>query len=152
MKRVILVCLLTAAVLALAATGMAQQRFPGRPGDWEFTSKSEGLPEPVVLRMCLTDETWSKALTQNNSSCKIQQVSATSTNLHWKLDCEMRSGGKGGGDVELTFDGPEHMTGKSAITMTVRGQTMNMSMQLDYRWKGPVCTDADVNMKKKTGD
>jgi hypothetical protein len=151
MKRSIArLCWAAAGALALAAAGLAQQRFPERPGDWEFTLKSDSLPEPTVVRMCLTDETWAKALMQN-PLCKISEVSVTSKIFHYKLDCVRRTG-ESHGDVEMTFDGPEHMIGRSTITTTVGGKTTTMTMQLDYRWKGAVCTDADVNMRKKSGN
>ena len=140
------VCLIATAVLVLAAAVFPQQRFPGRFGEWEFTAKSDADPEPLVLRYCLTDETWAKAL-MHHEYCNIHDLVVTSRGLHYKLECVMGAG-KSEGDVEMTFDGPEHMTGKSTMTSTFHGKTTTMSIQSDDRWKGPVCTDADVNMKK----
>jgi hypothetical protein len=146
---IVRVCWLGAGVLALAGAGLAQQRFPGRSGDWEFTAKSGSLPNPMVVRMCLNDETWAKAV--QNPYCKMQEIAVTSRGWHYKLDCDMRSG-KSQGDVDLTFDGPAHMIGKSTMTTTMQGKTTSMVMQLDYRWKGATCSDVDLNIKKKSED
>jgi len=134
------------AVLVLAVAGFAQQRFHERSGEWEFTSKFDTSGEPLVARYCLTDETWAKALAQHKS-CNIHDLVVTSKGFHYKLECDSPAG-KTEGDVDMTFDGPEHMTGKSTVTSTFHGKTTTMTMQSDDRWKGPVCTDADVNMKK----
>src|ERR1039458_7111486 len=64
-------------VFLAAGAGVAQQGFPERPGDWEFTSKTDALPEPMVDHFCLTNETWAKALTQVPDFCKIQDLSVT---------------------------------------------------------------------------
>src|SRR5208283_4982343 len=145
---IVRVCWVAIGVLALAAAGLAQQRFPGRPGDWELTVKSDSSSEPVVVRQCLTDETWAKAL-KHDPLCKVQEISVTSKNLRYKVDCETRSG-KIQGDIVLTLDGTAHMIGKSTMTTTAQGKTTTMAMQLDYRWKGATCSDVDLNIKKKS--
>lgn len=141
-------CLIATAVLILSAAGLTQQHFQERSGEWEFTSKFDTSGEPLVLRYCLTDETWAKALAQHEY-CNIHDLVVTSRGFHYKLECDSRAG-KTEGDVEMTFDGREHMTGKSTITSTFHGKTTTATIQSDDRWKGPVCTDADVNMKKKS--
>ena len=138
-------------VFVVGGSSRAEQRFPGRPGDWEVTTKSDALPDlPMVQHYCLTDETWAKALTQN-PICKIQELSVTSKGVHYTLDCESKTF-RMTGPVDITFDGVEHMTGKSTVTTTSRGKTTQSISVTDYRWKGPACTDADINMKKKAGN
>jgi hypothetical protein len=137
-------------VLAAAGAGVAQQGFPERPGDWEVTTKSDSAPDAMVQRFCLTSETWAKGLTQV-PSCKIQDLSVTSRAIHYTLDCDLKTI-QMKGQTDITFDGLEHMTGKTAMTMTAGGKTTNSMVTTDYRWKGAACTDADVNTKKKGGD
>lgn len=140
-----------AGVLAFVAAGVgvAQQGFPERPGDWEYTGKSDALPEPIVQHFCLTNETWAKALTQV-PVCKIQDLAVTSKNIHYTLDCDLKTA-QMKGRTDITFDGMEHMTGKSTMSTTAGGKTTSSVVVSDYRWKGAACTDADVNTKKKGG-
>jgi hypothetical protein len=137
-------------VFLAAGAGVAQQGFPERPGDWEVTTKTDAVPgPPMVQHFCLTTETWIKGLTQN-PSCKIQEISVTSKGMHYALECDLKTiQMKGPNDI--TFDGLEHMTGKSTITTTAGGKTTSSVVTQDYRWKGAACTDADVNTKKKGG-
>jgi hypothetical protein len=139
-----------AGVLVFLAAGVAQQGFPGRPGDWEYTGKTDALPEPIVQHFCLTNETWAKALTQVPDSCKIQDLSVTSKGVHYTLECDMKTV-QIKGPTDITFDGLEHMTAKSTVTTTAGGKTTTSVATADYRWKGAACTDADVNTKKKGG-
>ncbi len=143
---------IVAGVLAVVAAGVgvAQQGFPERPGDWELTSKTDALPEPMVTHFCLTNETWAKALTQIPNSCKLQDLAVTSKGIHYTLDCDMKTF-QMKGPTDITFDGLEHMTGKSTFTTTAGGKTTTSVVVADYRWKGAACTDADVNTKKKGG-
>jgi hypothetical protein len=70
--------------------------------------------------------------------------------MHYALECDLKTIQlKGPNDI--TFDGLEHMTGKSTVTTTVGGKTTTSVVTTDYRWKGAACTDADVNTKKKGG-
>jgi hypothetical protein len=140
-----------AVVLAFGAAGLgiAQQGFPERPGDWEYTGKYDALPDPIVQHFCLTNETWAKALTQV-SVCKIQDLAVTSKSIHYTLDCDLKTA-QMKGRTDIVFDGMEHMTGKSTMTTTAGGKTTNSVVVSDYRWKGAACTDADVNTKKKGG-
>ena len=136
-------------VFLAAGAGVAQQGFPERPGDWEFTSKTDALPEPMVDHFCLTNETWAKALTQVPDFCKIQ-VSVTSKSIHCTMDCDMKTF-QMKGPTDIAFDGLEHMTGKTTVTVTTGGKTTTSVATTDCRWKGAACTDADVNTKKKGG-
>jgi len=143
------VCWLAASVLVFDAAGVAQQGFPERPGDWEVTGKMDALPEPIVQHFCFTSETWAKALTQN-PTCKVQDISVTSKGIHYTLDCDRKTA-QTKGTTDITFDGTEHMIGKSTITTTSGGKSRSSVVVTDYRWKGAACTDADVNMKPKGG-
>ena len=137
-------------VFLAAGAGVAQQGFPERPGDWEVTGKTDALPKPFVTHFCLTNETWARALTQVPDFCKLQDLSVTSKGIHCTLDCDLKTF-QMKGPTDITFDGLEHMTGKSTITTTAGGKTTTSVATTDYRWKGAACTDADVNTKKKGG-
>ena len=135
-------------VLAAAGLGLAQQGFPLRPGDWESTTKSEASGEPWVVHFCLNNETWIKALTQN-PACTIRELTATSKGVSYSMDCSMKNF-EMKSQVIFTYDGMEHMTGKSSVTATAGGKTTNSQSVTEYRFKGSTCTSADVNLKKKT--
>jgi len=139
-----------AGTLFISATGMVaqEQGFPLRPGGWEVTSKTAGLSEPIVLQQCLTNETWAKGLTQV-PSCKIQELSVNSKGMHYSLDCQMKTI-RMKGQVDFTFDGMEHMTGKSTMTMvSADGKTTTSQVDSDYRWKAAACTAPNAGKKAK---
>lgn len=135
------------AVLVWLAAGVcaAQQGFPLRPGEWE--AKSEAMGQSLSTLFCFTNETWSKALTQD-PICKVQKLSASSKGIHYLLDCDGKSF-QMKGPVDMTFDGMEHMTGKASLTMTMGGKTSMTQTVTEYRWKAAACSSADVNMKAK---
>ncbi len=139
-----------AGVVVLVAAGvcLAQQGFPLRPGDWESTTKSEASAEPFVVHFCLNNETWIKALTQN-PACMIHQLSVTSKGASYLMDCSMKNL-QMKSQVNVTYDGMEHMTGKASVTATSSGKTTNAQSLTEYRWKSGTCTSAAVNLKKKT--
>jgi hypothetical protein len=141
-----------AGVLALVPGKVAaQQGFSERPGDWEVTGKFDATSEPVVQRFCLTNETWTKALTRLPAGCQVQDLAVTAGGIHYTVDCELKMA-QIKGRTDIAFDGLERMTGKSTITTTARGTSTTSVVVSDYRWKGAACTAADVNTKKKGGD
>lgn len=97
---------------------------------------------------CMNDETWKKALTQN-PVCAVQQLSVTSTGIHFFLDCEAKSF-QMKGPADLTFDGMEHMTGKASFTVTAGGKTSSVQSQTDYHWKNAACSPTDVNLRPRS--
>jgi len=142
LKRALLVIVLVAA----GSVCRAQQKFPLHSGDWEVSTSFAGSTKPFTVRVCLNDELWTKALSQN-ATCSIQSLSVWAKGVTYLMDCpsktvEMK------GKVELSFDGKEHMTGKATIDMTRDGKTTNSVTIVDYRWKGAICGPDDVNMKE----
>ena len=138
-----------AGLLMLVAAGVCADPhgFPLRPGDWEISTTPGVNGEPLVTRLCFTNETWLRGLTQN-PSCKIEDISVTSKGMHYVVNCAMRTI-EMKGPVDITFDGMEHMTGKASLSMTRNGKTTTSESASDYRWKQDACTSADLNNKAK---
>jgi len=120
-----------------------QQKFPLRQGEWEISIPLGG--SPVVLQVCLNDELWTKALTQN-PSCSIQDLTVTASAVTYSVDCpsptvEMK------GKVQMTFDGKEHMVAKSNVQISRGGQVSTTTQTIDYRWKAAACNPNDLNLQ-----
>ncbi len=138
-------------LIALVATAIssAQQKFPLRAGEWETTTPSS-IPNqsPTVLRYCLNDELWTKALTKM-TSCSVTQLNVSLIGASYILDCPMKTV-QMKGKVVMSFDGMSHMTAKGSFDMTVNGKVTHSESQTDYRWKGPTCNpNTDINLKFK---
>ncbi len=102
----------------------------------------------MTLLFCFTDETWRKALTQN-PICKVEQLSVTSTGMHYFVDCEGKTF-QMKGPAEMIFDGMEHMTGKGTFTGVAGGKTISTQSQTEYHWKNAACRPTDVNLRAKS--
>jgi hypothetical protein len=131
------------------AVSSAQQSFPLRSGEWEARISSVGSKDaPMVLRLCLNDELWQKALAQN-PSCSVQQLTFSSRGATYSMDCPMAAF-QMKGKVDVSFDGKEHMTARSSMDMTFNGSDTHLVSLLDYRYKGPTCSPNDVNMRQES--
>lgn len=138
---------LGAAVLAAAGVCPAQQqqRFPLQPGEWEVSTTAQGSREPVVLRVCLNDDLWTRALSPS-PKCSIQGLNVTAKGVSYVSTCpsstsEMKS------TVEITFDGKDHMVAKGTSEIVADGNKSTIKSLADYRWKNPTCNPSDVNLK-----
>jgi hypothetical protein len=133
-----------ASMIALfaAASCSAQHKFPLRPGEWVMTSPDAGS---TTFLFCLNDEMWEKALTQN-PICTIQQLTLTANGASYSMNCPAKTF-QMKGPVTLTFDGPEHMTGKAVLDMTINGKTSTTTSLSDYHWKSATCSPNDMNMR-----
>jgi hypothetical protein len=140
-----------AAIVAIACPCCAQQqKFPLTPGEWEVATTMVGGKEPIVLRVCLNDDLWTKALAPN-PKCSIDDLNVTEKGVSYVADCpgsnyELKS------TVEITFDGKSHMTAKGTTDLTSNGQTSTMKSHAEYRWTGPACNPNDVNLKYGTSN
>lgn len=140
-------------VLAFMATSIcsAQQKFPLRSGEWAATTPSPTAgQEPTVLLYCLNDEMWTRALTQD-THCTVTQLSVTSSGATYHMDCQLKVF-EMKGNVEMRFDGMDHMTAKASIDMTLNGKTTSSVTNSDYRWKNASCSPNDLNMRPKRGN
>jgi hypothetical protein len=137
-----------AAILAVQVSS-AQTKFPERAGEWEVTTTAPGSQvPPTTMLYCLNDEMWQKALTQV-PSCSVQQLEVKSKGVNYNLDCAGKSF-QMKGKVEMTFDGPEHMTAKGLFDMTMNGKTTSSTSLVAYHWKGATCSPNDVNLKLRS--
>ncbi|MGD0732106.1 MAG: DUF3617 family protein [Terracidiphilus sp.] len=135
-------------LIVLGATGLApaQQKFPLRPGEWVARITTAGAKTaPMVLRLCLNDESWLKTFARN-PSCSVEQLTFSSKGATYSLDCPLNSF-QMKGTVDVTFEGPQHMVARSSMDMTMGGSTAHSVSVLDYRYKGPTCSPDDVNLK-----
>jgi len=145
--------ILTSSVLTLAAiqTCSAQKGFPLRSGEWEAKLSVPGdQSPPVTMLYCLNDALWEKALTQD-PDCAIRQLSITGGGASYAMDCETKTY-QMKGNVNLIFDGMEHMTGNGKVEITMGGKTSSSGTLVDYRWKGATCSSHDVNLRPKKVD
>jgi len=133
------------ALAACAVCPAQQQKFPLRASEWEVSTMLKDAKDPLLLRICLNDDLWTKALSQN-PSCTIQGLNVSSKSVNYLMDCTMKTI-QMKGKVELTFDGKEHMSGKASIDSTVDGKVSSSLTFVDYRWKAALCGPADVNLK-----
>ena len=138
---------LGASVLMAAVGSSAQQKFPLHAGEWESTiASSTPNQQPMVLRYCLNDELWTKALTKM-TSCSVTHLAVTPIGASYNLDCPMKTV-QMVGKVVMSFDGMSHMTAKGAFDMTMNGKVSHSETRTDYRWKSPTCNpNADMNLK-----
>ena len=140
--------LLGVMVVMATAVCSAQQKFPLRSGEWAATvSSTTAGQEPTVLLYCFNDELWTKALTQD-PLCTVTQLSVTSSGASYHMDCQMKVL-QMKGNIEMSFDGMEHMTAKGLIDLTLNGKTTSSVTHSDYRWKAPSCNPNDMNLRPK---
>ncbi len=138
----------SAIALAAVQTVSAQNKFPLRPGEWEAKMSVPGdQGPPVTTLFCLNDALWEKALTQN-PICTIRQLSITAGGAHYTMDCETTAF-QMKANVDLVFDGMEHMTANGKVDITMSGKTSTSSTQVDYRWKGSACSANDANLRSQ---
>lgn len=124
-----------------------QQKFPLRPGEWEVSIPIGGPKEtPALLRVCLNDELWTKALTQN-PACSLQDLKITSKGINYTMDCSTPTA-QMKGNVEMFFDGKEHMIARGTTQVTQNGSTAHGTQSLDYRWKNADCKPDDINIQQ----
>ena len=131
----------SAITLFTGASCYAQHKFPLRPGEWVMTSPDMGS---TTFLYCLNDEMWEKALTQS-PVCTVQQLAVTASGASYYMNCPTKSF-QMKGPVTLTFDGPQHMTGKAVLDVTVSGKTTTSTSLTDYHWKDATCSPDDMNM------
>ncbi len=91
-----------------------------------------------------------QALTQD-THCTVTQLSVTSSGATYHMDCQLKVF-EMKGNVEMRFDGMDHMTAKASIDMTLNGKTTSSVTNSDYRWKNASCSPNDLNMRPKRGN
>lgn len=133
---------LLAAAAAASATCQTEQKFPLRQGEWEVSTLLHGASQPIVLHVCLNDTLWTKALSQT-PDCSIQGLRVWAKGVNYSTQCPAKNMKA---NVELTFDGKEHMTGKASIDATLNGTATAAVSLVDYRWKNAICGVDDVNL------
>lgn len=143
LQKVVIVGLVAVASIQICS---AQSKFPLRPGEWEAKMSASNDPGPPMTTLfCLNDALWVKALTQS-PICTIRQLSVTAGGASYTIDCETKTF-QMKGNVNLVFDGMEHMTGSGKIDLSMSGKTSSSSSAVDYRWKNATCSANDANLK-----
>jgi hypothetical protein len=128
------------------AQQIQQQKFPLRPGEWEVSIPIGGPKEsPALLRVCLNDDLWTKALTQN-SACSLKELHVTSKGINYIMDCSTVEA-KMTGSVDMVFEGKEHMVARGTTEVMKNGTTAHGTQSIDYRWKNADCRPDDVNIR-----
>ena len=140
----------------------------GKVGTWEVSTKMSGgamagmpdmskMPPEVLARMkargmsmnagggmtskfCMTAEqvNTDKPPMTHRGNCEAQNVKMKGNFFSADVVCKAPSNAKG--HIEITYDSPEHYSGKQTTTMTMNGKTQTHEMLLDARWLSPDCT------------
>jgi len=137
-----------AVVLLGTSVASAQQKFPLRPGEWEASISADASKvPPKVILLCLNNELWLKAMSQN-PACSMQQLSYSSKGTSYSMDCPLQTV-QMSGKVYVSFLGMEHMTARATMDITLNGVTSHSKIYVDYRYKGATCGPGDVNLQQK---
>jgi hypothetical protein len=140
-KSVILTLVLSLAAFNAAAEGISIER-----GKWEMTSvmTMPMLREPRVTTVeeCLdkdeiTPESMIKDMENPDAECEMSAEVLEGNTMKWTLDCREQMGSSRG-EWRATSYG-DSMKGSGAITMTVQGQEIVMTMD----WEGKRIGDCD---------
>ena len=140
-KTVILTLALSAAAFDAAADGISIE-----PGNWEMTTvmTMPMLREPRVTTVTecmdkeeITPESMMEDMENPNAECEMNAEVIEENTMKWTLDCSEQMGNSRG-EWQATSYG-DTMKGSGAITMTVQGQEIVMTMD----WEGKRVGDCD---------
>ena len=108
---------------------------PRRPG---ATCDNAFLPQRCIVGKS----------THADPICTIRQLSVTAGGASYTMDCETKAF-QMKGNVNLVFDGMEHMTANGKIDISMSGKTSSSSTEADYRWKSAACSANDANLSRR---
>jgi len=133
-KPIILTLALSVASFNVAAEGISIE-----PGKWEMTTvmTMPMLPEPRVTTVTecmdrdeITPESMMEDMENPNAECTLETPVVEDNTMKWAIDCSEQMGNSHG-EWQATSYG-DTMKGNGAITMTVQGQEIVMTMD----WEG----------------
>ena len=137
MKKVIIHAVVTPGVLVLISISALAEGIPVEPGLWKMTStvNMPMLPQPRVTTVteCMEkseitmDEVSGEGMDPN---CTFDMAQVDGNTMKWSVDCPME-GGTSHGEWQATSGG-DTVTGEGSLTMSMQGQTMEMTMT----WEG----------------
>ena len=120
-------------LLLFAASAAWGDGIPVEPGKWEIIStvSMPMLPQP---RVNTTTECFEKSEISIDDmgtegmdpNCKVETSQLDGNTMKWSFDCPME-GGTSHGEWEATSDG-DTVTGEGMMTVSMQGQTMEMTM------------------------
>ena len=95
----------------------------------------------MTSKFCMTPEQVNAdkpPMTRADSPCKTENMKVAGHSFSADIVCTGKVNGRG--HTEMTFDSPEHYSGRQTMTMTVNGHTIDHEMTMDARWLTPNCT------------
>jgi hypothetical protein len=125
--------------LSLAAFNVAAEGISIEPGKWEMNTvmTMPMLPEPRVTTVTecmdkdeITPESMMEDMENPEADCTMEAEVVEGNSMKWSIDCSEKMGNSRG-EWQATSYG-DSMKGNGAITMTVQGQEIVMTMD----WEG----------------
>jgi uncharacterized protein DUF3617 len=149
------------AVVAIPATAIAFAGL-GKPGLWQISTKldmshmltpeqearmrANGIKLPagdtITVTHCVTPE--EAAMTKpppsvgHQKDCKIANLKTSGRTIGADMVCS-GANVQGGGHFEMTYDSPEHYTGKVSINFTAHGHAASSTTTMEGKWLSADC-------------
>lgn len=137
MNKLLINSIAAPGALLLVTFSALAEGIPVEPGLWKMTStvNMPMLPQPRVTTVteCMEkseitmDEVGGEGMDPN---CTLDMTQVDGNTMKWSVDCPME-GGTSHGEWQATSGG-DTVTGEGSLTMSMQGQTMEMTMT----WEG----------------
>ena len=133
---------LVPAAALLMASGAWAEGLQVEPGLWEMNSTVTHPMMPQPQANTTTECLDKSEITMDDMSqegmdpnCTFEMSELTGDKMKWSMDCPLE-GGQARGEWEATSTG-NTVSGGGVMTMTMQGQTMEMTMSWEGRRTGP---------------
>lgn len=136
-SQILVPCAMAFTVFSVQADGI-----PVKPGLWEMTSSvtMPMLPQPRVTTVTECMEKSEISMEEvgggegMDPNCTFEMSQLDGNTMKWSVDCPMEEGASHG-EWQATSGG-DTVTGEGLLTMSLQGQTMEMTMTWDGQWIG----------------
>jgi len=154
------------AVIAIATVPVTAIAGHGKAGLWSVTTNMGGMPQMQMPQMtpeqmqqmqamgvhmpqsgphgmttqyCMTEAEVNAdgPPPSLQKQCKMENMHVTGNTMSADMVCTGEMQGRG--HMTVTYDGPEHYSGKMAFTGSAGGQTRNVTDTFDGKWLSPNC-------------
>jgi hypothetical protein len=129
-------------LLAFCVPSAWAEGIPVEPGLWEMTTTMNMpmMPQPrtTTTRECMTDSVIDMddvGAEDMDSECDFNMEQVDGNTMKWSVDCPVE-GGTSHGEWEATSAG-DSVTGQGLLTMSIQGQSMEMTMEWEGKRVGP---------------
>jgi hypothetical protein len=135
--------ILAIAILAAFAAPVLADGIPVEPGLWSITTTVNmpmlPAPQTVTVEECMTDEIMDMedmSTDDLDSECDYALDTLDGNTMAWSIDCPVEGGGQMHAEWQATSSG-DTVDGEGKMTMTMQGQTMDMTMSWTGKRVGP---------------